>query len=144
MTHPRAAYRTALRAAFALSPGLAGVTVLKAWSMPADVAQLPAMTVVTPAERVVASTGSQVNRSAEIVVILRAHGAADDIEDLLDGYAASIEAAALPALKALIPEPPFYGVTGINMKIDGDGSKWTGTVEVQLEVVRFAAEGAQS
>lgn len=143
MTHPRATYRQALRVAFDAAPGLAGVKVMKAWAMPSDEADLPALAVLTPGERATASTGNQVNKAAEIVVVLKTTGG-EDIEDVLDTYSEVIEAEAIAVFMGLTPQPPLFGYSAADMKIEGGSAKRVGTLEMRFEVVRFTAEGAAS
>jgi hypothetical protein len=142
VTHPRAEIRAALRAGFAVAPGLAGVAILTGWVFPKDSEDLPALTVVTPRERVDASTGSSVDRLVEIVVVLKARGG-DEIEDRLDDLSEVIEAEVIAALAGLEPEPVLYGLSTVDMQVEAEANKRVGTLEMRFEAMRFADEGAQ-
>lgn len=143
MTHPRVAYRAAIRAAFEVAPGLAGVTVVKAWRFPRDTDGLPAIGVATPRERVDGSTGSSVDRVVEIAVVLKVVGG-DDLEDTLDAYSEVIEAEVIDVLAALDPQPPLYGLTTIDTSIEADANQRVGHLDMRFEATRFADEGAQT
>ena len=142
MTHPRGAYRAALRAAFEATDDLYGVRILKGWAFPTDAADLPALAVATPRERIELSAVDQVDRTVEIVVVLKTRGG-DLLEDVLDNYSDVIEAVAIAAFQAMDPEPELYGLGLVDMTIDGDGDKRLGLLEMRFEAVRYAAEGAQ-
>jgi len=142
VTSPRKAYRAGLRAAFAALPEFADVAITKAWAMPSDAEGLPALTVLTPRENVQGDGVDMVNRSTQVVVVLKISGD-EDIEDDLDDFAEVIESAALAYFAGLEPGPALWGVASIDTKIEGGARKRVGALEMRFEVVRYTAEGAQ-
>ncbi len=143
MTHPRKAYRDAVRTALSAHADLSGVAACRAWALPKNDEELPAFTVVTRDERVEMDTGDNASRNVELAVVLKCAGG-DEIEDTLDGYSEAIEAVVIDVLDSWPTELPFYQVTRVLTQVEGGSKKRIGTLEIHFAITRYADEGAQS
>lgn len=143
MTHPRKAYRDAVRTALEADVDLAGVASCRGWVLPKSEDELPAFTVVTRSERVEMDTGDEASRNVELAVVLKCSGD-ETIEDTLDDYSEAIEATVIATLKAWPSDLPFFQTSRVETFVEGGSKQRIGTLEVHFAITRFAGEGAQS
>lgn len=136
MPHPRSLMRAAVRAALEASPDLVGVRVYRSWAHAVGRDDVPALGVFTPRERAQGSTGNQVDRATDIVVMYRAEGG-NDLDDHLDDISAVIE----PLVLGALAEFQLFGLDTTDIDINGDGEKLTGSLTLTFSAVRYTAEG---
>lgn len=136
MSHPRSALRAAVRAALSASDDLPGVTVYRSWSNSLGRADVPAIGVATPGERVRGSTGAQVDRDTALIVQYVQQGG-DELDDHLDDVSAVIEPLVLGALSM----SDLFEITSTDIEISGEGEVLTGRLTLTFSATRYTPEG---
>lgn len=136
--HPRQKLRADLRALLSNLAELSDWTLFKAWAHRPDESQLPAYGVFTPRETVVGSTGSEVNKTVDVVVALRLSGG-DDIEDEMDAISAAVEAAVLAHLEA--EEYPQFALISTDLPLSQSGGIRLGDIDMLFQVERYVPQG---
>lgn len=133
----RAEYRAAALAALKADPRLGRLTQISAWAGNIDAATLPVLGVVTPQERATPDTHGQFQRSTLLQVVVKRLGR-DDVEDVLDEDAASVEAAVIAAIMTrdiqCFPED-------LTVAVSGDGEQRVGTLIVNFRVTSWRSLG---
>jgi len=136
VTHPRAAFRTAVRAALVADPRFAGFTLLSAWSQNIDAEALPVMAVATPREDKSLTGHTEAQRVTSLAVVIKRMGD-DDIEDDLDDDS---DAAEIAVLAALDGEHQQAVLQSTETRLDGSGDRRVGTLTMTFQVTTWTVD----
>lgn len=139
MPHPRVSIRADVKTALAGLAGIAADEVTTIYRKDIDIEQLPEIMVLTPREQVARVAVDQVDRTIDVMVIIRRKGG-DDLDDNLDNESDDIEAAVLPVLAGHGDDEELVEVT---TQFDVTGSVRVGQLEMRFRLVRYTSEAEQ-
>lgn len=139
MPHPRVSIRADVKTALSGLAGIAADEVTTIYRKDIDIEQLPEIMVLTPREQVARVAVDQVDRTIDVMVIIRRKGG-DDLDDNLDNESDDIEAAVLPVLAGHGDDEELVEVT---TQFDVTGSVRVGQLEMRFRLVRYTSEAEQ-
>jgi hypothetical protein len=136
VTHPRAEFRAAARAALQVDARFAAFTMLSAWAQNIDSEDLPVMAVATPREDKTLTGHAEAQRVTSLVVVVKRLGD-DDLEDILDDDSDAVEIAVLGALDGANQEAVLQSA---ETRLDGAGERRVGTLTMTFRITTWTVD----